>query len=88
MKSHIEQAGFVNVVEEVFKIPLGGWPADRKLRELGLWALLGFDTGAEGYNLATLTRVMGVSAPRTGVLSALKPYIFPCWLTVRSVVDN
>jgi hypothetical protein len=62
MKSDIEQAGFVNVVERVLKIPLGGWAADRKLRELGRWALLGFDTGLEGYNLATLTRVMGVSA--------------------------
>jgi hypothetical protein len=62
MKSDIEKAGFVNVVEQIFKVPLGGWAADPKLKELGLWALLSFDTGLEGYALATLTRVLGVSA--------------------------
>ncbi|KIN03515.1 hypothetical protein OIDMADRAFT_102037 [Oidiodendron maius Zn] len=70
MKSNIEQAGFVNIVEKVFKVPLGGWPADPKLRELGLWALLGFDTGLEGYNFATLTRVMDWSPTEVYVLMA------------------
>ncbi|KAH6719682.1 methyltransferas-like protein [Leptodontidium sp. MPI-SDFR-AT-0119] len=59
MMPKIREAGFVNTVEQVFKVPLGGWPADVKLRELGQWALLGFDTGLEGYSLATLTRVLG-----------------------------
>jgi hypothetical protein len=62
MKSGIEKAGFVNVVEQIFKVSLGGWAADPKLRQLGLWASLYFDTGLEGYTLATLTRVLGVSA--------------------------
>jgi len=62
MKAHIEEAGFVNVVERVFKTPIGGWPADHRLRELGQWALLGFDTGLEGNSLATFTRVLNVSA--------------------------
>lgn len=54
----MERAGFVNVVEKVMKAPLGGWPADPRLRELGQWALLGFLSGLEGYALATLTRVL------------------------------
>jgi len=62
MKAHIEEAGFVNAVERVFKIPIGGWPADRRLRELGQWALLGFDSGLEGNALATCTRALNVSA--------------------------
>jgi hypothetical protein len=72
MKSNIERAGFVNVVEQIFKVPLGGWPSDHKLRKLGMWALLGFDTGLEGYNFATLTRVMDVSATWTGTFRANK----------------
>ncbi len=64
MKDKITEAGFVNVVEKVYKTPLGGWPADPKLRELGQWALLGFDIGLEGYALATLTRVLGVCYPK------------------------
>lgn len=59
MTKGIKNAGFVNVVEKVYKTPLGGWTADPKLRELGEWALLGFDVGLEGYCLAPLTRVMG-----------------------------
>ena len=59
MRKGIEDAGFVNVVEKIFKTPLGGWPTDPKLREIGQWALLGFDVGLEGYAMATLTRVMG-----------------------------
>jgi hypothetical protein len=62
MKSDIEKVGFVNVVEQIFKEPLGVWAADPKLKELGLWALLSFDTGFEAYALATLTRVLKVSA--------------------------
>jgi hypothetical protein len=62
MKSDIEKAGFVTVVEQIFKVPLGGWAADPKLKELGLWALLSFDTGFEAYALATLMRVPKISA--------------------------
>lgn len=58
MKEKIERAGFVNVVEKTFKVPIGGWPADTRLREIGQWALLGFLSGLEGYALATLTRVL------------------------------
>lgn len=40
MKDKIMNAGYVNVVEKVVKVPIGGWAADRKLRELGQYALL------------------------------------------------
>lgn len=57
----IRAAGFENVEETAIKTPIGGWAADPHLRELGRWALLGFDLGLEGYAMATLTRVLGVS---------------------------
>jgi len=62
MRRDIEQAGFVNIVEKFFKVPFGTWPSDPKLRELGKWTLLGFDTGLEGYVLAILTRALGWNA--------------------------
>lgn len=61
METAIQEAGFVNVVEKVFKTPMGCWPSDQKLKEIGKWALLGFDIGLEGYAMASMTRVMGVS---------------------------
>lgn len=64
MTQGIIEAGFSNVVEKLFKVPIGGWPADKKLREIGQWTLLGIDTGLEGYLLAILTRVFGVRMPQ------------------------
>ncbi|RDW84849.1 hypothetical protein BP6252_02439 [Coleophoma cylindrospora] len=59
MRAAIEASGFVNVVETIYKTPIGGWPQDSRLREIGRWSLLGFDTGIEGYAIALLTRVFG-----------------------------
>jgi hypothetical protein len=56
----ISSAGFINRVDTAIKTPIGDWAQDPKLRELGLWTLLGFDLGLEGYTMATLTRVLGV----------------------------
>jgi hypothetical protein len=61
MRDNIKEAGFVNVVEKVFMTPLGGWPADPRLKEIGQWTLLGFDIGLEGYVMAGLTRALKVS---------------------------
>ncbi|KAL3419490.1 mRNA 3'-end-processing protein yth1 [Phlyctema vagabunda] len=57
MTEAIKASGFVNVVETVYKAPLGGWPRDPKLRDLGRWGLLSFQQGIEGYAMALLTRV-------------------------------
>lgn len=61
MKPGIEKAGFQNIVERKLKVPLGAWPKDSKLQKIGKLCLLSFDTGLEGWAMATLTRVLGVS---------------------------
>ena len=61
----MESVGFVNIVEKIYKSPIGAWPQDPKLRELGRWSQLGAETGLEGHVLATLTRVFGVSSNHT-----------------------
>lgn len=68
MRGQIEEAGFTNVHEKVYKNPIGSWPADPKLKELGRWTQLGFDIGLEGYALATLTRVLGWNTTEVHVL--------------------
>jgi hypothetical protein len=62
MKSCIDAAGFINTVERVWKAPIRGWAADSKMKELGHWGLLNLEVGLEGFAMALLTRVMGVSA--------------------------
>lgn len=70
MKQGIQDAGFVNIHEQVWKVPLGTWAADPKQRELGYWTLYGFETGLEGYALATMIRVLGWSAAEVQVFLA------------------
>jgi hypothetical protein len=60
MKKYIDNAGFVNTVEKVWKAPIRGWAADPKLKELGHWGLLELEVGLEGFAMALLTRALGV----------------------------
>ncbi|KAG0648618.1 Velvet complex subunit LAE1 [Hyphodiscus hymeniophilus] len=56
----IKEAGFVDVVEKKFKIPVGSWMADKKLKEIGRWNLLFLTTGLQGMQLWMLKHVLGV----------------------------
>lgn len=60
MKQWMEEAGFINVVEKRYKFPIGTWPADPKMKELGMWFRAYFEDGMEGYAMALLTRVLAV----------------------------
>jgi hypothetical protein len=57
----MEDAGFINVVEKDYKFPIGRWPADTRMKELGMWFRAYFEDGMEGYAMALLTRVLKVS---------------------------
>lgn len=41
-------------------MPLGTWPADPKLKEIGAFFALTAETGFEAFGLALLTRVLGM----------------------------
>ena len=56
----IAEAGFVDVVERKFKMPVGGWMGDCKWKEIGRWNLLYLTTGLEGMQLFILKAVLGV----------------------------
>lgn len=72
MADLIRSAGFVDVVERVYKWPIGPWSADPKLKELGRWNLLNWEEGMEGWLLAVYTRVLGVSASCSFFFSFLR----------------
>lgn len=61
MKDLITQAGFEDVVEFTYKWPIGPWSTDQKLKDLGNWNMHHWNEGLEGWNIALLTRLMGVS---------------------------
>jgi hypothetical protein len=61
MHDWIRDVGFHDVVEKRYQWPLGPWPKDKKLKELGIWALAHVDAGLENWCMALLTRVYGWS---------------------------
>ncbi|KMU72494.1 UMTA protein [Coccidioides immitis RMSCC 3703] len=52
-------AGFVDVVENRFKVPLGPWPKDPHLKELGKYNRLQWQEGIEGWTMLLLTNFLG-----------------------------
>ncbi|KAH1383126.1 hypothetical protein KXW98_009414 [Aspergillus fumigatus] len=54
-------AGFVDVVERRFKIPIGPWAKDPRLKELGLYNKLQWEEGIEGWTMMLLTKFLGWS---------------------------
>lgn len=78
-RGYIESAGFEEVVEKKFKLPVGGWSSDSKYKELGRWNLLHCERGIEGWAMALLTRVMGVRCYSVSIPSHPADYV---WLLV------
>ncbi|KAI5461787.1 S-adenosyl-L-methionine-dependent methyltransferase [Mariannaea sp. PMI_226] len=69
-KKKLEEAGFVDVQQEVRKLPIGGWPKDPKLKELGKYQLIQQIQGAESYTPAVFSRVLGWTDEEIQVLIA------------------
>ncbi|KAM7196473.1 Demethylmenaquinone methyltransferase [Rhypophila sp. PSN 637] len=59
IKGWMEEVGFVDVQEMVFKIPTNGWPKDRRLKYLGLLWQRNVMTGLSGFTLDLFNRVLG-----------------------------
>ncbi|KAJ4193962.1 hypothetical protein NW767_010202 [Fusarium falciforme] len=69
-KKKLEEAGFQDVQQEILKLPIGGWPKDPKLKELGKYQLIQQIQGAESYTPAVFSRVLGWSDEEIQVLIA------------------
>jgi len=70
VKAAYEEAGFKDAQVWTFKCPIGGWPADGHLREIGHFALMGIDVDLEGWILFIWTAVMGWSKEEVTVYVA------------------
>lgn len=58
-KQLLIDGGFVDVTEHRYKLPIGGWSKDKKLKELGMYNRLYWEQGIEGWCLFLLTRYLG-----------------------------
>ncbi|KIW93614.1 uncharacterized protein Z519_06219 [Cladophialophora bantiana CBS 173.52] len=66
----MREVGFVGVVVRPFKIPIGRWPSDKRMKEAGLFQLSAMLNGVEALTLAVFTRCLGWEAERVQVFLA------------------
>lgn len=55
----MRQVGFVDVVHQTWKVPIGAWPKDTKMKQLGLFTFEFIDGSLEGFALYLLKEIMG-----------------------------
>ena len=73
LRTWFEEVGFTDVRELVFKIPLGHWPKDRRLKELGARWRANFIEGLSAFSMAIFHRAFQRSAEETEVCFFFPP---------------
>jgi SAM-dependent methyltransferase len=58
LKGWYEQAGFVDVQEQVFKMPMTGWPRDLHLRRLGRMSEENWHAGLSAFSMGFFSRIL------------------------------
>ena len=58
---YMRRGGLEDVTETRFKVPIGPWAKDKRLKEIGLYNRLQCEEGIEDWSMYLLTMVMGVS---------------------------
>jgi len=66
----VRDAGFVNVTHKVVKLPVGPWPKNPALKEIGMLNVTQALEGLEGFTLRLFTGVLGWSVDAIRVLLA------------------
>ncbi|OQV09648.1 Methyltransferase domain-containing protein [Cladophialophora immunda] len=58
LKRLMEEAGFVDVQEHILKLPVGSWPKDQRLKEVGLFETVNMTEGIQGLTIMLFTRCL------------------------------
>jgi hypothetical protein len=64
-------AGFIKITRLDFKMPIGPWPKDPRLREAGTFGYVNLMSGWHGLSVKVFTHLLGWSAEELEVLLAL-----------------
>lgn len=59
LKTWFEQAGFVDVHEEIFRIPINSWPRDARLKLLGKFQNWNMSAGVHAWTVEYFVRALG-----------------------------
>jgi hypothetical protein len=53
----LEGQGFVDISEQIIRVPLNPWPTDHHQKDIGRWYNLGLTQGLEAMSLGPLSRM-------------------------------
>lgn len=70
LKNWVKEAGFVNVTEKVFPFPVGTWPKDKRLKEIGAFNLISVLDNLEGMTTRAFVASLGWTPEEVKVLCA------------------
>lgn len=70
LQGWVRDAGFTKIKHQVFAIPTGTWPKDKKLKEIGAFDLVQFLDGIENISMRILTSLRGYTKEEVTVLLA------------------
>ncbi|KAK4185323.1 S-adenosyl-L-methionine-dependent methyltransferase [Podospora australis] len=70
MKKWAEEAGFINVTEKRFRLPIGNWPKDARLKEVGTLMGVNFTEGVEAFTAVLLKDILGWPQEDVATLNA------------------
>jgi len=70
-KHWVNEAGFINVEEQRFKLPVGSWPKDPRLKEIGAFLAVNFYEGVDAFTAVLFRDILGWSQEEVEVFNAL-----------------
>ncbi|GME65228.1 methyltransferase domain-containing protein [Neofusicoccum parvum] len=66
----LKDAGFTNIRVQTYKIPMGPWPKDKKMKEIGTVNLIQYLEGMEAFSYRLLISVLGWKLEEVQVFNA------------------
>ncbi|KAJ2902594.1 S-adenosyl-L-methionine-dependent methyltransferase [Zalerion maritima] len=70
MSGLMEEAGFINVQRHAFKWPIGPWPKNPKLKQIGAYNRVGWEDGVDGWAMFLFTKFLGWKPEEVQLLTA------------------
>jgi hypothetical protein len=67
-KRWMEEAGFINVIEERYAIPGNAWPKGREHKTLGFWQMNNFLDGIHAVSMTMFTKGLGMRVEEVELL--------------------
>jgi len=68
MVQQMQAAGFINVTYKFYRMPIGTWPKDKRLRQAGLFNLVGLLDGLSGLSQRVFTKGLNWTVDEMEVL--------------------